>query len=93
MRRKLYAAAMLAVATAGVLAFSAPAQAGIAGVPAPISAPKGCEGVEPLVQTVSPIKATDKSDRCSFGAGHSVGMATAGLIAGAATGTAKGLGK
>ncbi len=93
MRRKLYAAALLAVATAGVLAFGAPAQAGIAGVPAPIGAPEDCKGVAPLVQTVSPIKATEKSDRCALGAGHAVGLATAGLVAGAATGTAKGLGK
>jgi hypothetical protein len=84
---------MLAVATAGVFAFSAPAQAAIPGVPAPISAPEDCKGVAPLVRTVTPIKASDKSDKCALGAGHSVGLATAGLIAGAATGTAKGLGK
>ncbi len=92
MRRKLYAVALFAVA-AGVLGFGAPAQAADPTIPAPISAPSDCEGVTPIVGALAPIKAKPSADKCTLGAAHSVGLATAGLIAGAATGTAKGLGK
>jgi len=91
-RRKLYAVALLAVA-AGVLGFGAPAQAADDGIPAPISAPADCKGVQPIIGSVTPIKAKPSTDRCTLGAAHSVGLVTAGLITGAATGTAKGLGK
>jgi hypothetical protein len=91
-RRKLYAVALFAVA-AGVLGFGAPAQAADPAIPAPISAPSECKGVAPLIGSVAPVQAKPSADRCTLGAAHSVGLATAGLIAGAATGTAKGLGK
>lgn len=84
MRKKLYAAALLAAATASVLAFGAPAQA----------APKPeCGKVAPVVSAVMPVKATPASDRCALATGRSLGLTTAGLIAGAATGAATELGK